>query len=1562
MPDLRLYLLGSPCIECSGEPVVIKLRKAVALLVYLALTERGHSRDALATLFWPEMDQNRARAGLRYALAALKKALDADWAEDQYPLDVSRETVSLNPQADIWLDVGEFQDLLVECQTHGHAGDQVCPNCLPLLSEAAGLYRDDFLAGFTLRDCPAFDEWQFFQTEGLRADLAGVLERLVWGHSAQGKFEEAIPHARRWLGVDPLHEPAHRHLMQLYAWSGQRAAALRQYDECVRILQAELGLPPEEQTRDLHRAIREKCELSPAGERFVSTSRVDVLNNRYRLEAELGRGGMGIVYRAHDLLLDREVAVKAWSAATLGSEGRARLLDEAQAVAKLSHPNIIRVYDAGEADGLPFIVMEQAEGKSLFEHKPASCDEILSIARQICAALQHAHEQGIVHRDLKPENVIITSGPSTEGGGTVKLTDFGLARPVASRITSEGTIAGTVFYLAPEVALGRSFDARADLYALGVMLYEWTTGCLPFTADDPLAFISQHLHASVIPPRTRNPEIPLALDALIVRLLSKDPRDRPGSAADVLQLLNAEDLLARQAPALPETSVSRQIGSGRLVGREYELQIARSLWSQVLSGQGQLLLISGEPGVGKTRLVRELVTQARVTGGRALVGASYAEGGVPYAPIVQILRRSLDDVVNELEMPEFLLAALLALVPSLRLRYPHLEPEPELDDPRAERQRLFDNLVTYLTAWSERTPLLLVLEDVHWADSGTFALLRHVARHSRHARLMMIVTFRPVGLEEAQPLHEMLLDLNRERLEAHLRLRRLDREQTGEMLVALLGGEITPDLLDDIYGETEGNPFFVEEVCRALVESGKLYLQDGHWHRPGIAELGIPQSVRVAIVSRVSALPAESQKTLQLAAVLGRAFDFETIAEASARLEATEDEDALMDALEYAERAQLIEKLGEEGGGAFSFVHALIPTTLVESMRSMQRRRLHRCAAAVIQTRRPDDFEALARHYHQAGQASKAADYLLQAGDRARRLYAHQEAIRNYRQALESLRKRAGRSGESGRELERAARTLMKLGLTYHNAFNFQEARQAYQEGFALWQRMADVELAASPPPSPHPLRMTTLEPGSLSPGVAMNHPSAVLQDQLFSGLVEVSPDMSVVPDVARSWEVLDGGRRYVFHLRDDVLWSDGVPVTAADFAYAWKRALDPARRWRAAIQLYDIQGARAYHEAEVADPDRVGVCALDALTLAVTLEGPANYFPYLLAFSPMLPVPRHVVPLYGEAWTELDHIVTNGPFRLVALERGKSLTLERNPTYHGRLTGNVQRVECSFLSGQPSQFLQMYDEDRLDICGDLAPAEMNRARQRYAGEYVSGPRLSIDFIGFDVSRPPFDDRRVRQAFALATDREMLADVTLKGYAFPATGGLVPPGMPGHSAGIGPPYNPERARRLLAEAGYPYGRGFPALDCLARDDPGHDLLCGYLQAQWLENLGVETRWQEIEWGRFPDRMSEAMPHLWVVGWWADYPDPDDYLRLMWWLPPGWQNQAYDRLVAGARRAMDQEVRMSMYQEADRILVEEAPLLPLCYARLHLLIKPWVRRFPTSPLKWWYWKDVILEPH
>jgi oligopeptide transport system substrate-binding protein len=269
-----------------------------------------------------------------------------------------------------------------------------------------------------------------------------------------------------------------------------------------------------------------------------------------------------------------------------------------------------------------------------------------------------------------------------------------------------------------------------------------------------------------------------------------------------------------------------------------------------------------------------------------------------------------------------------------------------------------------------------------------------------------------------------------------------------------------------------------------------------------------------------------------------------------------------------------------------------------------------------------------------------------------------------------------------------------------------------------------------------------------------------------------------------------------------------------------------------------------------------------------------------------------------------------------------------------------------------------------LDILhlNDLPVVELDRARHRHAGEYVSVPTLSTEYVGFDLSRAPFDDPRVRRAFVLATDRGTLVDGVLRGTAFPATGGYVPPGMLGHSEGIALPYDPAGARELLAEAGYPDGRGFPTVTLLTNYERGPT--SEYLQAQWREYLGVEITQETIEWGELADRLTRGeLPHMFCATEPATYPDPDDFLRAPFFqLRTGWQNERYDRLVEEARRVMVQELRNEMYQEADRILVEEAVIMPLAYGGSHLLVKPWVRRFPASATRFWFWKDVIIDPH
>lgn len=288
--------------------------------------------------------------------------------------------------------------------------------------------------------------------------------------------------------------------------------------------------------------------------------------DRYRIVREIGRGGMGIVYEARDDRLERTVAIKRMSPERLDARARERFLREARAAAALDHPNIVTVHDAGEAGGFPYLVLEYVPGPSLEEHPPESLDEALLVARRICDALEHAHGRGLVHRDLKPANVLVVRGPD---GPRVKLTDLGIAlAPGSSRVTRAGTILGTPSFLSPEQALGREIDGRADLYSLGVMLYRWATGRLPFTGDDPLALVSQHLHAPVVPPQALSPDLPAGLAEVILRLLAKEPSARYRDAAALRRALErvgspAAEGAAAAAAATP-TPLPAELGAGAI--------------------------------------------------------------------------------------------------------------------------------------------------------------------------------------------------------------------------------------------------------------------------------------------------------------------------------------------------------------------------------------------------------------------------------------------------------------------------------------------------------------------------------------------------------------------------------------------------------------------------------------------------------------------------------------------------------------------------------------------------------------------------------------------------------------------------------------------------------------------------------------------------------------------------------------------------------------------------------------------------------------------------------------
>src|SRR3954451_7028040 len=406
-------------------------------------------------------------------------------------------------------------------------------------------------------------------------------------------------------------------------------------------------------------------------------------DGRYVLESFLGEGGRKVVYVGHDTTLDRDVAVALVKTAGLDATGRTRVQREAQAMARLGdHPHVVTVYDIGEERGEPYIVSQYMEGgavEDLLQQAPErrlDLDTILHVAEGICSALEHAHRQGIVHRDLKPANVWLTAD------GTAKLGDFGLAFSLdGGRVTRAGAIVGTAAYMAPEQALGHQPDAQSDLYSLGAMLYEMVTGRPPFVGDDVVSVISQHTNAEPVAPSWHAAGVPEELERLILDLLEKSPERRPQGAAEVarrLEQVRAEDGQGRS----DEHSRVEGLAEGVFVGREREVDKLRAGLEDALAGRGRLLMVVGEPGIGKTRTAEELITYARLRGARVMVGRAYeAEGAPSYWPWMQMARALVDEAEPEKLRQQLGAGAgdIARVIPELRTLMPDLEPRHSLE-------------------------------------------------------------------------------------------------------------------------------------------------------------------------------------------------------------------------------------------------------------------------------------------------------------------------------------------------------------------------------------------------------------------------------------------------------------------------------------------------------------------------------------------------------------------------------------------------------------------------------------------------------------------------------------------------------------------------------------------------------------------------------------------------------------------------------------------------------------------------------------------------------------------
>jgi class 3 adenylate cyclase len=584
-------------------------------------------------------------------------------------------------------------------------------------------------------------------------------------------------------------------------------------------------------------------------------------------------------------------------------------------------------------------------------------------------------------------------------------------------MTLQGLMVGTVAYMAPEQALGRTPDARSDLYSLGAMLYEMVAGRPPFLGDDAVGVISQHINTAPVAPSWHNPEVPRQLEDLILRLLAKRVDDRPSSAGQVAselrQVLNrsTEEPAAGTQP--PQVTDLRKLDWGHFVGRHEEMSTLKEALENVLSGKLALVVLAGEPGIGKSRLLDEFGVYSSLRGTRVLVGRCYeGEQTLPYRPFIdalgQYVRASSDEaLLGELSSgaPE-----VATLVSEIRARFPDLPDPPRLEG-EAERVNVFDAITQFLRSASRSQPIALHLDDLHWADKPSLLLLQHLARHLPDARVILVGTYRDVELDRTHALSETLTELRRLPGFRRIAVRGLAGVEVEELLSSMDGSEEGRTqrhvLASALHRETEGNPFFIHEVLAHLVETGKLAREDGRWvgKVSTVSALGIPEGVREVIGRRLSNLSEACNRMLVRASTMTRGFDWPVL-----RAISSIGEEELLDLLDEALSAQVLIERREGGIATYDFTHALIRQTLYEERSGPRRILLHREVGAALEDHWANEIEshvgALAYHFFQAapgGDVEKAIDYCTRAGDRAMSLYGWDDAIGHYDRAISAL-------------------------------------------------------------------------------------------------------------------------------------------------------------------------------------------------------------------------------------------------------------------------------------------------------------------------------------------------------------------------------------------------------------------------------------------------------------------------------------------------------------------------------------------------------------------------------
>jgi oligopeptide transport system substrate-binding protein len=516
--------------------------------------------------------------------------------------------------------------------------------------------------------------------------------------------------------------------------------------------------------------------------------------------------------------------------------------------------------------------------------------------------------------------------------------------------------------------------------------------------------------------------------------------------------------------------------------------------------------------------------------------------------------------------------------------------------------------------------------------------------------------------------------------------------------------------------------------------------------------------------------------------------------------------------------------------------------------------------------------------------------------------------------------------------------------------------------------------LAAPAPKDQQVLRHPNgTEPETIDPAMSTGIPEANIELAVFEGLTRIGQNDVIVPGVASKWEVSKDGKVYTFHLRKSQ-WSNGDPVTAKDFAYAWERALRPETAAEYAYQLHYIKNGQAYNEGKIKDPAELGIKVINDYTLQVTLEAPTPYFTFLTGFPTLMPVHKKFVEADPKGWfTKPETYIGNGPFKLAKWEHQSKLELVKNPLYWDAKKVKLEKVVLSLVDSNTTEEA-MFETNQLDVLDNIPLPSIERWKKDKG--YRVDPYIGTYY--YIVNCEKVKDKRVRQALFLAIDRQTLVEKITKAGQIAAYA-WTPPGFPDPAKkgadfrGVGGNFvttgdlkkDIERAKKLLAEAGYPDGKGL-SLEILYNTSESHKRIAEFIQQQWKVNLGVETTMTNQEWKVYLNTRDTGDFQVARAGWIGDYVHPMTFMDMH--VTGGgnndskWGNKKYDELIGLAKATVDQKAAFKAMHEAEAIMMDEMPVIPLYFYTNPNVLKPWVKNLNLSALGFWHFKEAWIEKH